>query len=166
MSELNSILILMIGPIVLVIVLIAIGFFRLTVGRRWNRHKAETISKWEAEEVPFERGPIGGQFGGLESMGEKGVIRGIGFVVLTDRDLRVTRATPSAAWCIPFPQIKSVMLRPSFLGKTTSQTPFIVVRFVKEGQADRLAFQVKEFEEWATDLAEAANVSLKDLRDT
>lgn len=165
MSESELILLLMIGPLVLVVIMAGLGFFRFTVGRRWNRHKAETVSKWEAEGIEFKRGPVGGQFGGLESMGEKGVIRGIGFIILTDRDLRVTRATPSAAWCIPFPQIKSVMIRPTFLGKT-GQTPFIVVRFVKDGQADRLAFQVKEFEAWSEALAQAAQVSLKDLRDT
>jgi hypothetical protein len=165
MSESEFILLLMIGPLVLVVIMAGLGFFRFTVGRRWNRHKAETVSKWEAEGIEFKRGPVGGQFGGLESMGEKGVIRGIGFIILTDRDLRVTRATPSAAWCIPFPQIKSVMIRPTFLGKT-GKTPFIVVRFVEDGQADRLAFQVKAFEEWAKALSEAAQVSLKDLRGT
>jgi hypothetical protein len=165
MSESELILFLMIGPLVLVAIMAGLGFFRFTVGRRWNRHKAETVSTWEAEGIEFKLGPVGGQFGGLESMGEQGVVRGIGFVALTDHDLRVTRATPSAAWCISFPQIKSVMLRPSFLGKS-GKTPFIVVRFVKDGQADRLGFQVKAFEEWAEAVAQAAQVSLKDLRDT
>jgi hypothetical protein len=149
-----------------IFILIIFGLFwlvRYVITFRWNRHKARTVSKWEAEGIEFRRGPRGGQFGGLESMGMKRVIRGIGYVALTGHDLRVTRAVPSAAWCISYKQIKSVTIQPSFLGEA-GKSPFIVVRFVKDGQADKLGFKVKEVEEWAEDLAEAAGVALKDQR--
>lgn len=164
MDDSSQALYLFIAPLIAVGIFVLLGFFRLTVARRWNRHKAETVSRWEAEGVQFVRGPVGGQFGGLESMGAARVVRGIGLVVLTGHDVRVTRATPSAAWIIPFRQIKSVLLRPEFLGKTGQKTPFIVVRFVQGGQADRLGFQVKDYMEWAQALADAAGVPLKDLR--
>ena len=154
------------GNLVIIILIIAASLFWLFnffVSRRWNKHKAATVGQWEAEGIEFVRGPVGGQFGGLESMGAKRVIRGVGFVVMTDKDLRVTRATPAATWCVTYKQIKGVTIQPSFL-EHQGKTPFIVVRFVKDGQADKLGFLVKGFEEWADDLAEAAGVSLKDQR--
>jgi hypothetical protein len=136
------------------------------ISRRWNRHKAVTVDRWEAEGVEFVRGPVGGQFGGLESMGLKNLITGVGFVVLTDKELRVTCSTPySQDWQISYRQIKGVSLQPAFMGRRSRKTPFIVVRFKKEGQADKLAFQVKAFEEWAEELAQRARVSLKDARE-
>ena len=151
--------------IMLIIVATLFWFFNFAVSRRWNRHKAATVGKWEAEGLEFIRGPVGGQFGGLESMGANRVIRGIGFVAMTTKDLRVTRATPEGAWFVTYKQIKGVIIQRSFLGHTGKKTPLIVVRFVKDGKKDKLGFQVKNFEEWAEDLADAAGVSLKDQRD-
>jgi hypothetical protein len=150
--------------IIFVIVAILYGLFNFVVSRRWNRHRAATVGKWEAEGLEFIRGPVGGQFGGLESMGINRVIRGIGFVAMTTKDLRVTRATPEGVWCVTYKQIKGVAIQPAFLGHK-GKTPFIVVRFVKEGKPDKLGFLVKNFEEWAEELAEAAEVSLKDPRE-
>lgn len=97
-------------------------------------------------------------------MGEKGAITGIGFMALTTKDLRVTRANPSAEWHLSFRQIKGVAIQPAFLGKKSKKTPFIVVRFKQEGKADKLSFQVNDFENWAKVLAKKAGVSVKDLR--
>jgi hypothetical protein len=47
------------------------------------------------------------------------------------------------------------------MGNRGQKTPFIVVRFTKEGQLDKLGFQVGEHEAWAKALAQAAKVSLK-----
>ena len=149
--------------IVLVIGISLLWLFNFFVSRHWNKHKAATIGKWAAEDIEFKRGPIGGQFGGLESTGAKQVIRGVGFIVMTDKDLRVTRATPPATWCVTYKQIKGVAIQPSFL-EHRGKTPFIVVRFIKDGQADKLGFLVRDFEAWAEDLAEAAGVALKDQR--
>lgn len=158
---------LVIGSAVL-IGLLALIFQLIThyISGRWNRHKAETVDKWAAEGVQFVRGPAGGQFGGLESMGQTKGLTGVGFIALTDTDLRVTRSTPSEAWQIPFRQIKGVTIQPAFLGKHSKKTPFIVVRFKKEGKADKLAFQVRDFEEWAEDLAKKAGVRLRDGRNS
>jgi hypothetical protein len=135
---------------------------KFIMARRWNRHKAETVGRWQAEGIEFERGPAGGRFGGLESMGDKKVTAGIGFAVLTHKDLRVTRVTPFGVWCIPFKQIKGVTLQPTFLGQSSKKVPFIVVRFVQDAQADKLAFKVNDYQAWAKDLAKAARVSVKD----
>jgi hypothetical protein len=150
--------------IIFIIVAFLFWLFNFLVSRRWNRHKAATVGKWEAEELEFIRGPVGGQFGGLESMGANRVVRGIGFVVMTTKDLRVTRATPEGVWCVTYKQIKGVTIQPSFLGHK-GKTPFIVVRFVKDGKPDKLGFQVKNFEEWAEELAKTADVSIKDQRE-
>lgn len=130
----------------------------------WDGHRADTIDKWASDGVVFVRGPVGGQFGGLESDRPKRVVRGIGFILLTRNDLRVTRSTPSASWKLTFNQIKGVTLRQQFLGKQAKESPFIVVRFVKGGKKDKLAFLVNEWEAWAKQLAQAANVSLRDER--
>ncbi len=161
MNESTLNLILFIGPVLLVAVLLMLWFGTRTTTRRWNKHKAETVSRWEAEGVQFVRGPTGGQFGGLESTGMKKVIRGIGFAALTDKDLRVTRSSPSRAWIIPFKQMRKVVIQNAFLGKRVTKNPFIVVHFKKKGQADKLGFLVKEPEAWAADIAQAADIPLE-----
>ena len=69
MTELDPSTLLIMVPLLITAILVALWWGSGTVTRRWNRHRAETVSKWEAEGVQFERGPRGGQFGGLESMG-------------------------------------------------------------------------------------------------
>jgi hypothetical protein len=167
MNEIDPNLV-VIGSAVLILTL-AVVFQLVTmyISRRWRRHQAATVDRWKAEGVEFIRGPAGGQFGGLESMGLNKLISGVGFVVMTDKDLRVTCSTPyTQEWQISYRQIKGVTIQPAFMGRRSRKTPFIVVRFKKEGQADKLAFQVKDFETWATELAQKAKVSLKDTRES
>jgi hypothetical protein len=160
--ELTSIAI--ITTITLVGLLIVVGvvyFMGRSVNRRWSRHKVETIDRWEAEGIEFVRGPVASQFGGLESMGRK-VTRGIGYVVLTPADLRVTCAIPSPQWWIvPLKQITGVTLAYDFLGKSARQTPFIVVHYKHDQTTDRLGFQIKDTESWAKAVAGAAGVTPK-----
>ncbi len=165
MADINPILLIAVMSGVLLAVLFVVGLIPMLVSRRWNKHRAQTVSKWEAEGVTFRRGPVGGQFGGLESMGVSRVVRGIGFVALTDKDLRVTRATaPAAEWRIPLKKMKSVTIQPAFMGHR-GKSPFIVVRFVKDGKKDRLGFQVGEFEAWANDVAREAGLAVKNELD-
>jgi len=153
-----------IAPIVLLVGGIVYLLSKIIIARRWNQHRVATVGKWEAAGIEFVRGPVGGQFGGLESMGAKAVVRGIGLVMMTDKDLRVTRAAPPGWWSVTYKQIKGVTIQGEFLGQKAKETPFIVVRFVQDGQADRLAFKVKDYQTWAKELAKAARVSLKDQR--
>lgn len=152
----------------LVMVLVGGGLWllSLTIRRRWDRHRANTVDKWQAEGVEFVKGPAGGNFGGLESDGAMGTVRGIGFVVLTEDDLRVTRAVPPGVWYIPLRHIERVMLRPAFLTKQ-GKVPFIVVEFIDEerGEIDRLGFRLKQFEAWVEAIAEAAGVPVEDERE-
>jgi hypothetical protein len=149
----------------LVVVAVLYWWFRFSLNRRWNNHKKATIDKWQAEDVEFIRGPSGAQFGGLESMGAKRVITGIGMAVMTARDLRVTRAQPLGSWIVTYKQIKGVSIRWKFMAEVSKKTPFIVVRFVKDGQPDKLAFRVNNYQEWAEALAEEAGVTLRDSSD-
>ncbi len=132
--------------------------YRTTHG--WNQHLAATIDKWRAEGIIFVRGPVGSQFGGVESTGLK-VERGIGMVTLTDLDLRITRSKPLEAWIIPFKQIKDVVIERTFLEKKSNKTPFIVIRFTQEDRTNKLGFQVREFESWAKEIAKAAKCTVK-----
>ena len=149
----------------LVIAAVLFWWFRFSLARRWGGHKKVTVDKWQSEGVEFIRGPSGAQFGGLESMGAKRVITGIGLAVMTDKDLRVTRAQPVGSWIVTYKQIKGVSICWKFLGEVSKKTPFIVVRFVKDGQPDKLGFRVNDYEAWAEELAEQAGVSLRDLSD-
>jgi len=149
----------------LIIVAVLFWWFRFSLGRSWGKHRKATVEKWQSEGIEFIRGPSGGQFGGLESMGVKRVITGIGLAVMTGKDLRVTRAQPTGSWIVTYKQIKGVSIRWKFMGEVSKKTPFIVVRFVKDGQPDKLAFRVKDYEVWAEELAEEAGVTLKDLSD-
>jgi hypothetical protein len=153
-----------IGAITLVALPIVVGvvyFMGRSVSRRWNNHKAETVDRWAVEGVEFTYGPAASQFGGLESMGHA-VTRGIGYAVLTHADLRVTCATPRTQWwAVPFKQITEVTLATNFLGKSASQTPFIVIHFKDNDYIDRLGFQVKDAETWAEKVANAAGITLE-----
>jgi len=164
MNEENLISIVNFLPIILIIGAALFWLFRFMVARRWNQHRARTIGKWEAEGIEFIHGPAGSQFGGLESTGAKRVLRGVGLVVMTEKDLRVTRATPPGTWCITYKQIKGVTIQPEFLEHRPKKVPYIVVRFVKDGQTDKLGFLVKDPETWAKELAQATHVSLKHRR--
>ncbi len=164
MDESNATQILVIISALFMGVMGTLWLVRWVVTRRWNQHKASTVLKWEAEGVEFVYGPVGGQFSGLESMGVNKVIRGIGFVVLTDKDLRVTRSAPAGVWSVTLKQIKGVALHSTFLGNRSKKTPYIVVRFKKGGKGDKLGFQVKPVEDWAEAVAQAAGVKVKDRR--
>ena len=153
-----------IGTLTLLALLIVIGvvyFMGRSVSRRWNNHKAETIDRWATEGVEFTHGPASSQFGGLESM-EHNITRGIGYAVLTPADLRVTCAIPRTEWwVVPLKQITGITLAYNFLGKSAKQTPFIVIHYKDNDNIDRLGFQVKDAETWATEVANAAGVTLK-----
>ncbi|MEM7343836.1 MAG: hypothetical protein AAF485_06305 [Chloroflexota bacterium] len=152
-------------PIIIVITLLSIIGISWVISRRvthrWNRHRAETVAQWEQAGLEFIRGPAGGQFIGLESLGPDRSLRGLGFVALTEQDLRVTRSVPSEVWILTYKQIKGVTLQSKFLGREAKTNPFIVVRFVKDGKKDKLAFSVKEGKDWAKDLARVAKVKMK-----
>ena len=149
----------------LIVAAVVYWWFRFSLSRNWNKHKQATVDKWQTEGVEFIRGPVGGQFSGLESTGVKRNITGIGLVVMTEKDLRVTRARPLGSWIVTYKQIKGVSIRWKFMGEVGKKTPFIVARFVKDGQPDKLGFRVNNYEEWAEALAEAAGVTLKDASD-
>lgn len=146
--------------IMMLVLLVAIAAPML-IARRWNSHRANTVGQWEAEGVTFVKGPVGGKFVGLESTDSGRKAMGVGFIALTTEDLRVTRASPPGSWQISLRQIKGVALRSKFIGQRSKQVPFIVVRFTQDGQKDRLAFQVKEVDDWAKTLADEAGVKLK-----
>ncbi len=138
-----------------------VWLIRARLTHSWNRHKAETVTQWENDGVEFIRGPAGGQFTGLKSLGPDRSMAGIGFVAITESDLRVTRSVPSKAWIIKHKQIKGVSLQSKFLGREAKTTQFIIVRFTADGEKDEIGFLVKDALEWAEDLAQVAQVKLK-----
>jgi len=161
MSDIDFVTVVAFGMLILLGVVLLFRYMSGSLSRRWKAHRADTVDQWAADGVEFELGPVAAQFGGLESMGVAKAVRGVGYAVLTPKDLRVTSATPTTVWwTLNFRQIKGITLKRSFLGKRVKQTPFIVVRFVKDGQADKLGFQVKDFEAWAQKIADKAGVSV------
>lgn len=150
----------LISTVILVVVVVAVGTASRRLGRNWNKHRADTIDKWNEEGVEYTMEPVVCQFGGLDSVGEARQLRGAGYAALTTKDLRVTRVVPSESWILNYKQIKGITLARHFKGKVVNKTPFIVVKFSKEGQADKLAFQVKDVETWAKALAAATGVKI------
>lgn len=163
MNNIDFVTVVAFGMLILLGVVLLFRYLSGSLSRRWKAHRADTVDQWAADGVEFELGPVATQFGGLESMGVTKAVRGVGYAVLTANDLRVTCATPTTVWwTLNFRQIKGIALKRGFLGKRVKQTPFIVVRFVKDGQLDKLGFQVKDFEEWAEKIADRAGVSVND----
>jgi hypothetical protein len=122
------------------------------------------VDLWAAEGVDFALGPTAIKFSGVESLGSRSP-DGVGYALLTDTDLRVTCALPTTRfWIVSFRQVKGVALKARFIGKVAKTDPFVVVRFTKDAESDRLAFQLKEAEPWARQLAQAAGVTLKQER--
>ncbi|GAB4448038.1 MAG: hypothetical protein Kow0031_30580 [Anaerolineae bacterium] len=163
--DLNFALITVISMVLLLLIFGGVRWFSGSLTRRWNRHKQETVEQWAAEGVSFALGPTAIKFSGVESLGSRSP-NGVGYALLTDTDLRVTCALPSTqAWIVTFRQIKGVALKYRFLGKSAKTDPFVVVRFTKDAETDRLAFQLKGAAPWAEQLAQAARVTLKEGRD-
>ncbi len=147
--------------------ILLVGMFRLfsyNITRHWKKHQAQSVDLWKAEGVEFILGPSGCQFGGLESTGAIRIIQGVGYAALSDQDLRLTRATPVAIHIISHKQIKGLTIQPTFLGNKSKKVPYLVIRFKQAGEADKIAFRVKDYEAWVTAIATAAKVRVKDLR--
>ena len=152
----------------LLAVLLILGLLRFLSGsaaKNWKKHRAETVDLWEADGVEFELGPSGGRFCGLESMGDNFGARDFGIIAITTEDLRVTRMSPMAVWCIPFKEIKSIAFEAEFLGNRATKTPFTVVEFTQDGQVDNLGFQIAAYDEWAEKLADLADVPLYEMEE-
>lgn len=69
MIEINITTIVIVSTLIFIIILVLFRLFTNNISRTWNRHKAETVDKWEEEGLEFICGPKAAQFGGLESMG-------------------------------------------------------------------------------------------------
>lgn len=119
-----------------------------------HRVKEETTRRWTQEEVRFLRGPEFINLSGIESRGIF-QIRGNGFMALTDRDLRITRAVPAAEWRIPHWQLKRASLESSFLLKWTWRK-VLVVAFEQEGRQDRIGIYVRGGAAWAEEINRVA----------
>jgi hypothetical protein len=153
--------------VVMLLTIIGARLITSRMSRNWIKHRAVTIDAWQAEGIEFVHGPTVCQFGGLGSMSPGQLLeRGPGYAVLTLNDLRVSRVHPSDSWIVTLRQIKGVSLARKFKGKVVNKTPFIIVKFTTDGQSDKIAFQVKEYETWATTLANAAGVKIKDKSNT
>ena len=159
MSELNLVYF---GGIIILVVLIGAILVPRLMARRWKQHERLTVDVWKKEGISFRRGPVGGKLAGVESRSGLRQQMSIGYLAMTEKDLRLTRLHPFGVWIITYRQIKGIELKKTFIGNRAKTVPFVIVRFVQDGQADKIGFQVNDFEAWANDLAEAANVKVKD----
>lgn len=163
--EINVALVAVISMAAMLLIFGGMRWFSGSLARRWNTHKSETVDQWAAEGATFALGPTAVKFAGIESLGSRSP-SGVGYAVLTDVDVRVTCALPTTQfWIVSLRQVKGVALKSRFMGRFAKTEPFIVVRFTKDAEIDRLAFQLKGGEPWAEQLAQAAGVSLKEERD-
>ncbi len=124
-----------------------------------RREKEETTRRWTQDEVRFLRGPAFINFSGIESRGAL-QIRGNGFMALTDRDLRITRAIPAAEWRIPHEQITRASLESAFLLRWKWRK-VLVITFEQEGRQDRIGLYVRDEATWAEEINRVAGGNSK-----
>ena len=118
----------------------------------WLRRKGKSVAReWEREGRLFLQGPVGINFSGIGSKG-MGQVRGNGFMALTDKDLRITRAVPSTEWRLLHRNIKGVSLETSFLGKRRGRMQVLVIDFDQNDQPDRIGVYVRNSGDWMEEI--------------
>jgi hypothetical protein len=118
----------------------------LPVARRARRQKAAL----EAELGDSARRSENAQGLGLESRG-KGQVRGNGWLVLTDDELRFRQWVPSRETRIPLAAITAVETQRWWLGKSVGSRLLVVRWSTPEGE-DAMAWNVRDLDGWLTAL--------------
>ena len=113
------------------------------VARRARRLKAEM----EAEVGDDAERSENVQGLGLESRG-KGQVRGNGWLVLTDDELRFRQWVPNRETRIPRAAITAVETDRWWLGKSVGRKLLVVRWQTPEGGADAMAWNVRDLEGW------------------
>jgi hypothetical protein len=128
---------------ILAFVALLLFLIMLPVARRARRLKGEM----EAELGDTAQRSENAQGLGLESRG-KGQVRGNGWLVLTDDELRFRQWVPNRETRIPRSAITAVETDRWWLGKSVGRKLLVVRWRTPEGGEDAMAWNVRDLEGW------------------
>jgi hypothetical protein len=134
---------------ILILVTLLLGLVMVPVSRRARRLRAEV----EAEVGESGRRTANARGLGLESRGASQV-RGDGWLVLTDDELRFRQWVPDRETRIPLAALTEVTTKRWWLGKSVGSKLLVVRWHTPEGGEDAMAWEVPELDEWLAALAE------------
>lgn len=127
---------------ILLFVALSFAAVMVPVARRAKRVRAEIESEVgdSARRIANARGL------GLQSRGA-GQIRGNGWLVLTDDELRFRQWVPARETRIPLADVTAVETKRWWLGKTVGSR-LLCVRWRTAGGGDAMAWEVRDLEDW------------------
>jgi hypothetical protein len=128
---------------ILALVTLLLGLIMVPVSRRARRLRAEV----EAEVGESGRRTANARGLGLESRGASQV-RGNGWLVVTDDELRFRQWVPDRETRIPLAAVTEVTTKRWWLGKSVGSKLLVVRWRTPEGGEDAMAWQVPELDEW------------------
>ena len=140
-----EIVVLVLGILVFVALLFAL--IMIPVARRARRLRAEV----EAEVGDSARRTANARGLGLESRGASQV-RGNGWLVLTDDELRFRQWVPDRETRIPLTTVTEVETVRWWLGKTVGSRLLCVRWRTPDGAEDAMAWEVRDLDGWLADL--------------
>ena len=132
---------------ILILVTLLLGLVMVPVSRRARRLRAEV----EAEVGESGRRTANARGLGLESRGASQV-RGNGWLVLTDDELRFRQWVPDRETRIPLAAVTEVTTERWWLGKSVGSKLLVVRWSTPEGGEDAMAWEVPELDKWLADL--------------
>ena len=133
---------------ILILVTLLLGLIMVPVSRRARRLRAQV----EAEVGDSARRTANARGLGLESRG-KGQVRGNGWLVLTDDELRFRQWVPNRETRIPLAAVTEVTTERWWLGKSVGSKLLVVRWRTPEGGEDAMAWEVRGLDEWLAALA-------------
>ncbi len=147
---------LILGSTALVILIIlggALLLLTLTLRREAQR--------WRDAGVTFIREPASANYRGHASINIP--VKGNGLLALTHIDLRFRRILPRSEFIIPLTDITGVELRKSWKHSYRPGFPVLVVHYHAGADQDAIGFMVRDVQDWAAAIAEAAQVAPPEL---
>jgi len=133
---------------ILILVTLLLGLIMVPVSRRARRLRAQV----EAELGDSARRTANARGLGLESRG-KGQVRGNGWLVLTDDELRFRQWVPNRETRIPLAAVTEVTTERWWLGKSVGSKLLVVRWRTPEAGEDAMAWEVRGVDEWLAALA-------------
>ena len=111
----------------------------------FKKRKKVILEKMKDENIII--GPVSANSFGQESMG-RGQVRGLGLLYLTEKEIYFGMYVPKKDFHILLDHVHSISTPKWHLGKTKSR-PLLKVEFTNnDGEADSIAWQVKDLDLW------------------
>jgi len=132
---------------ILVFVALVLAAVLVPVARRAKRQRAEL----EDELSDGLRRKANARGLGLESRG-RGQVRGNGWLMLTDDELRFSQWVPSRETRIPLAAVTTVETKRWWLGKSVGSRLLCVRWRTPDGAEDAMAWEVRDLDGWLADL--------------